>query len=869
MTKYHFKIGLTQNNNSLKLATLTTVAMATALTSIPAHAQTSDTSFEDEIIVTARRKAENILDVPGSVTALTGATLQKAGVERVEDFIGLTPGVTLVNAAEAGDTQVNIRGINGARDAENSFAFIIDGVLYTNPAAFNREYTDLRQIEVFKGPQGAIYGRNAAAGAIIVTTETPGDELSGGVTASYAEDDSILLKGSLSGPLSENVSYRISGDYRSSDGFYRNSFQGDSPTIDASESYNVNGRLVFTPSDQLTVDVKGRYGEIDANSIVFNANFHLPTFADITTVTAANLDVNEHPFIFQPNVTSDNDQTAFELSGKFDYEMEGSTLTGWALYSDIKNDLVADGTSAAFGFFNSDPACQQSVADLAGFPLPSPTFFGEIPVGVIFAPNGSFLGAYTPSTCDGIQEQLRNQSDISAELRLASNTAGPLNWMVGGYVLDIDRQVGVSTNRDGGGPVNRGLVQLDGENRTVALAFDDFDSSVFALFGSADYAVSETIEASLALRYDVERRKVSNLVPTDATQTFIDLDFNPATADPLNAGLSPLVNPAGFIPDQEETFKQLQPKLSLTWDAANNTTVYGSWGVGFKAGGFNNSGSAATVNIFNNGLISAVSGTNFADQIGSALPIINDDYRKETSSAFEVGFKTSLLDNRLKLTAAGYYTDVTDMQFFEFFVGGFGLLRVVSNIDEVEILGAEFGAEFAATDNLNFYLGANVTESEIKENNSRTDTVGNKSPYTPDYTLNFGGDINFPLTEGLDFLVRADAQLIGPTFFHTVQGGDRATIFNPLFEIGNPAAGFGAGTGFLGTGNFVNSQRDSYLTLDMRAGLEGNNWSLIAFAQNLTNEDILEEVIPAPEFGGSFLAPGARRRFGVEAAYKF
>jgi len=113
---------------SLKRLALGSAAIAASLSSMPSYAQTTDTIFaEDEIIVTARRKAENILDVP--VTALTSATLEKAGVQRVEDFIGLTPGVSLVNAAEAGDTQVNIRGINGARDAENSFAFIIDGVL--------------------------------------------------------------------------------------------------------------------------------------------------------------------------------------------------------------------------------------------------------------------------------------------------------------------------------------------------------------------------------------------------------------------------------------------------------------------------------------------------------------------------------------------------------------------------------------------------------------------------------------------------------------------------------------------------------------------------------------------------------------------
>ena len=171
-------------------------------------------------------------------------------------------------------------------------------------------------------------------------------------------------------------------------------------------------------------------------------------------------------------------------------------------------------------------------------------------------------------------------------------------------------------------------MQLSGPNQTIALAHDQFDSSVLAAFGSIDYALTDTIEASLALRYDREKRNVTNLVPTDATQTFIDLDFNPATADPFNAGLSPLVNPNGVIPDQEETFDQLQPKASLTWDINDNTTVYGSWGVGFKAGGFNNSGSAATVNIFNNGLISAVSGTNFAETVGSALPVIEDSFDK-------------------------------------------------------------------------------------------------------------------------------------------------------------------------------------------------------------------------------------------------
>ena len=120
-----------KRNFSLRLLTLSSAALATTISASPVYSQSDGTNFVDEIIVTARRKSESLQDAPGSITAITSDTLEKAGVQRAGDFLSLTPGVTLVNSAEVGDTQVNIRGINGARDAENSFAFVIDGVLYT------------------------------------------------------------------------------------------------------------------------------------------------------------------------------------------------------------------------------------------------------------------------------------------------------------------------------------------------------------------------------------------------------------------------------------------------------------------------------------------------------------------------------------------------------------------------------------------------------------------------------------------------------------------------------------------------------------------------------------------------------------------
>ena len=112
----------------------------------------------------------------------------------------MTPGVSIVNAAEVADSQVNIRGMNSARDAENNYALVIDGILMTNPAALNREYSNLKRIEILKGPQGAIYGRNAAAGAFVITTREPGDTFGGDVKASYAEDNSYLVSAPSAGP---------------------------------------------------------------------------------------------------------------------------------------------------------------------------------------------------------------------------------------------------------------------------------------------------------------------------------------------------------------------------------------------------------------------------------------------------------------------------------------------------------------------------------------------------------------------------------------------------------------------------------------------------------------------------------------------
>ncbi len=805
----------------------------------------------NEIVVTARQRSESVVDVPGTVNVLTQDTIKRAGVERAEDFINLTAGVTMVNAAEVGDTQVNIRGINGARDAENSFAFIIDGILYSNPSAFNREFSDLQQIEVFKGPQGAIYGRNAAAGAIIVTTTKPGNEFEAHMKASAGNNNSYFAQAMMGGAIVEDeLFFRLSGDWRTTDGFYTNSFLGKDDVVDNFENFNINGRLMWEPNPSLSVDLRARYGEVNAASITFNSAFALPAFGP-----EAFEDVNKHNFLFQGNVNPSNDQESLELSGKFDFDMDWATLTGWALYSDIDQNFLSDGTSAGFGFFATEANCVASSAALAGFPLPAPTFNSGNPAPFLVDPTGSFLGAYTPLTCDGYQFQVRDQEDVSFEFRLTSPDDQSLRWQIGTYFLDIDRTVGVATLIDpslGLDPaLGTALIPSLVNPLTESLVHDNFESRVYAVFGSVQYDVTEDVEASFALRYDREKRKVDNLIDPTARSTFIGLNL-PTDAF-LNPGLDPFLNPNlapdGSIPNQEKTFEQIQPKVSLTWDVAENLTLFASWGIGFKSGGFNNQGSAATVDIFINGL----NGT-----IGTpAAVVIEDVFDKETSSAFEWGFKGNVMDGQVTVEGAGYFTKVDDMQFFEFFVGPFGLLRVVNNIDEVTIWGGELAVNAALTDVLSVYANGNVTKSKIDKNVSRPDTVGNEAPYTPDFTLNVGAQVVQPIYNGnLNLVGRLDFQYVGDTWFHTVQSQTRPTIFSAF-------------AGFDIIGDYTNTQRDAYHTLNLRVGVEGERWSVTGFAQNLTNEKILEEVIPAPEFGGSFLAPGARRAWGFEVTFDF
>ena len=199
------------------------VVMLLLLTANPVHSQ----SILEEVTVTARKRSENLQEIPDSVTVFNTELIRDARIENIKDFAELTPNLNVSSNWRQGLNFISIRGLITPQVGEAPLSFVVDGITVPNLEFVNQGLHDIERIEVLRGPQGALYGKNAIGGAINIITRQPSDELSGVVQASYGEGDDVRFSGALSGPLAQDrVYYRISGNYRDYNGQIENSFTG-------------------------------------------------------------------------------------------------------------------------------------------------------------------------------------------------------------------------------------------------------------------------------------------------------------------------------------------------------------------------------------------------------------------------------------------------------------------------------------------------------------------------------------------------------------------------------------------------------------------------------------------------------------------
>ena len=469
-----------------------TTSAALADTDSPAAA------LVEEIVVTARLRSESLAEVPVTVNAFSQQDIEDAGIRRPNDYLSLVPNVTLVEAQNAGTTFLTIRGITQVRNNEPPVAVSVDGMLQTSPNQFNQALLDMAQIEVLKGPQGALYGRNAIGGAINITTRGPSDEFSGRVQLGAGNGERFEGRASLAGPLAAGKAwYRIAASWSDRDGYLENVNLGGH--VDPLEDKSMQLRLDWLLSDAWTADLRFYASNTKGGSLNYNwqaYDYELDAFI------FAPGDANNTDLIYEQNNRGENDRDILEAAFKLEREASWGTLTSITSFNRIEE------------WYGSDQAPYSE--SLTQYP---------------FGPGVPF---------DGVAQQYFEVDAFSQELRLTSRSDRPLRWLVGAYYVGTDRFISSPVLDDTG----VGIVRVErrptgaGEPATFSFLADDNDNSAFAVFGQLNYDVTDSFEASVALRYDEDERI--------------------QTTSPFHTGGAPNER-------RRETFDKLQPKVSLRY----------------------------------------------------------------------------------------------------------------------------------------------------------------------------------------------------------------------------------------------------------------------------------------------------------------
>lgn len=460
-----------------------------------AAASAQPTTGVEEVVVTAQRREERLQNVPIQVTAFTSQKILDAGIKNTADAINHLANITF----DKGDTYhgsfITLRGMTEINNADPPIAMVVDGVPLTSQKQMNMNLFDVERIEVLKGPQGALYGRNAVGGAINIVTKAPSNDFEGFADATYGKGNYLDAAAGVSGPLvRDKLLFRLSADYKTDDGRIENTFRQDKVDF-IDHDWSIRGRILAMPTDRLTLDARAEYNDFRAGSNYYSAvlsgdpnDFVLPQF----------------------NVPSYTYGDSTSLTFKGDYRLDLGTLTAITGYARIKEIDRAD-----LDFRN---------------PIDSPGgFFGT----------GLQLG----------QGQDQYIEMTSQEVRLVSNSDQRFRWLFGGYYLHTHRNLLTRGFVDLTGDPS----QIDNPALLIAYQSESNHNDAYAAFGQADFDVTDKLTLTGGLRWDRDERNQINLVSglerSDAfsrVQPKVTLTFKPVEDKLLYATFSTGFRSGGF-----------------------------------------------------------------------------------------------------------------------------------------------------------------------------------------------------------------------------------------------------------------------------------------------------------------------------------
>ncbi|WP_298497728.1 TonB-dependent receptor [uncultured Algibacter sp.] len=604
------------------------------------------------VVGRSRKRTETIQTTAESVTALNAEGIESAGVSDISSFSSLVPNLKFNSAQAVGLNFITVRGIPQVRGGDAPLAFVIDGVTIPDPSLLSQELYDLALVEVVKGPQGALYGKNAIGGAVNIYTKEPTNKSANKIKFGIGNGGNLQAQLISSGAISKDkVFYRFSTQYKTFDGLLTNDFLNQK--VDFSEDFNIRGQIKANLTNNFTIAATYQHFKIDGGATYYSVN---PIGFD-----------GEFPGgVLDPNPKDGNNVIVADVLGK----------------SDMINN---------YGNFKMD-------YNLGSVKLQSITSINKVERSTIGDLDFIDLDLFTQG------EEITTKT-FNQEFRINNNiTDAKFDWSLGGFYQKVEKDI-YQNGTDGEdaefGPAEYDVADYVNEIKTIAL------------FGFADYKLTEKLTASAGFRYDIDKfSQVDDL----------------------------------FITTSERENNEFQPKVSLSYQASKSALFYANYGKGYRNGGYN----------------------------ADATDLFNREFDDETSDNFEVGFKTTSWNDRLIFNGSVFTSKLKNQQQYILDLNTF--IAGVYNYDETKIFGFEIESRARLTNFLDIFANFGTADAEIVDggttggtNGATTDNTnydGKKVPFVPVSTFGVGLESSFKITDALKFNGFLNLDTTGKTYWH-------------------------------------------------------------------------------------------------------
>ncbi len=845
----------------MKKIYLLTSALATCAFAAPNAIAQEDTSAStktsDTIVVSAQRREQDILDVPVAVTTLGADELEAKQVNNVLDIISINPSVqgTLDGlSSPLHNTPIRIRGIGtggGNPGFEGAVAMYVDEVFRSRAGAALTSFFDIQSVDILRGPQGTLFGKNTTAGAIVQKTRKAEiGETSGYISAEYGSFNTVEVEGAVNVPLGDNGAFRLSGLINDTDGYITDALTGED--VAGQETQAIRAQFSFEPSDRLAFRLVGEWSDFSNQ-----ANY-------TRSVRIDNRDpVGAQAALFAPLALNPGTGTGYWY---WDVTVPGDEPDPFARETSTSlvgnNELEQWGINGYIDFYLNDAITIRSITSYRE--IDSENLDGDWDFGPIDF--GNKLDGF--QTFETFSQEFLFQGDIDL------GNMG-LDWTAGVHYfseeIEYTRELGVGAafgaffTRFGAGPAD----PVFGNTDTIIQNTTNItDEESWGVFGHVSLDVTDTLSVIAGGRWNNITKDGSFINNNGEGAEYYDLVAGTTFGTLLvGAGVTTAFNWDTTLENEEWTYN-----FALQWRPVDEIQLYASYSRGFKAGGFNmtTDGAGGVPTTPTDPIAVPLEGVTdtFTLPLFGDVPRFYTPFDPELSifapefvDAYEVGMRYQLPGGLISLT--GFWSDYSDLQTSVFT----GITFQVINAGTARTRGIELEGFYNVTDNLTLNGGLTFLDAQYGDDVQGL-PGGRDLVQAPDVALSVGAQYNRPLTDNINMF--ANLVLTYTTEYFAAEGGCQDAAGNETpFSDCDPTL-VTSSTGGLGNA-LANEIQDGYALLNIAVGLNlPGDFDVSVFCNNCTDTEYFGWRLNQPFVAGSILGnPNAPRTWGGKISKSF